>query len=479
MLHRFPGLLFFQQVMMSKSHRRIHPKVVGAALAAALGAALSAVVQGQIAVRNQGFVPFSDEPINYRAEPNDPVALLQHRLDRGDTHLTWEPRNSYLESVLDQLQISRTSQMLVFSKTSFQYKKISPATPRALYFNDDVYVGKVHDGKAIEVISFDPRHGAIFYLLDEQQVERPVFQRAELDCTVCHVVPATRNVPGVLVRSIYPTATGTQASRTPGFIIGHESPLAERFGGWYVTGNTGTERHLGNAVVRDPENPLAIDRDAGANLTSLAGRFDASLYLTPHSDVVAQLVHAHQTQAHNLLTLTNFQTRIALYEQAARNKAAGRPENEISPDTRRRIEEPAEQLVRYLLFADEAPLSSPVRGTSGFTEEFASRGPRDAKGRSLREFDLRTRLFRYPLSYLVYTDAFDALPEPAKTYVYQRLFDVLTGDANSDEFWRLDQADRRAIFEILVATKPDLPAAWRAQAQRAPRSPRPSSTSGR
>ncbi|MGC4080606.1 MAG: hypothetical protein QM736_00435 [Vicinamibacterales bacterium] len=370
---------------------------------------------GQIAVRNQGFVPFSDEPINYRADPDDPVARLQKRLDDGKVALAWEPRNGYLESVLSQLQIDSTSQMLVFSKTSFQYKKISPSTPRALYFNDDVYVGKVHGGKALELISFDAKQGAIFYLLDEEAQAKPRFQRAELDCTVCHVAPTTRNVPGVLVRSIYPMPTGTQALRTPAFLTGHDSPLSERFGGWYVTGSVGRQRHLGNVVVTDTANPLAVDREAGANIASLEGRIDTAPYLTPYSDVVAQLVHAHQTQAHNLMTLTNYQTRIALYEQAARNRAEGRPESEISPETRRRIEAPAEELVRYLLFAGESELTDAVKGSSGFAEAFAARGPRDRKGRSLRDFDLQTRLFRYPLSYLVYTDAFDALPDPARS----------------------------------------------------------------
>lgn len=449
--------------------------VLGTLAAAAAVGLFAPPLSGQIAVRNQGFVPFSDEPINYRSDPDDPVARLQRKLDQGKTTLGWEPRNGYLQSVLDALQISRSSQMLVFSKTSFQYKKISPATPRALYFNDDVYVGKVHDGKALEVISFDARQGAIFYLLDEHQVEKPSFQRAELDCTVCHVAPATRNVPGVLVRSIYPMPTGTQAARTPAYIIGHESPLAERFGGWYVTGTVGAQTHLGNMTVSGPEEPAAGERAAGSNITSLDDRFDTSAYLTPHSDIVAQLVHAHQTQAHNLMTLTNYQTRIALFEQAQANRAAGRPEQEISPQTRKRIEMAAEQLVRYLLFADEASLGDRVRGTAGFSEEFQARGPRDRQGRSLRDFDLTTRLFKYPLSYLVYTDAFDALPDLAKQYVYQRLFDVLTSDGTTDEFWQLNASTRRAIFEILLDTKASLPPAWKTHAHR----PAPATTSSR
>ena len=152
---------------------------------------------GQIAVRNQGYVPYSDAPINYRSEDlSDPVAILQQELNQGKQKLKYEPKFGYLKSVLKLLKVPVDSQTLVFSKTSFQYKKISPEHPRALYFNDDVYVGKVHDGKAIEIVSFDPMQGAIFYLLDEHKVDKPVFQRAELDCTQCHIAAGTRNVPG-------------------------------------------------------------------------------------------------------------------------------------------------------------------------------------------------------------------------------------------------------------------------------------------
>jgi hypothetical protein len=428
--------------------------------AASFGVALlTAGVHGQIAVRNPGFVPFSDEPIFYRGEVHDPGAELQRRLDRGETTLRYEPRNGYLESVLDHLGISATSQTLVFSKTSFQYRKISPATPRALYFNDDVYVGKIREGKAIELVSFDPRQGAIFYLLDEHQTETPKFERAELDCTVCHVSPATRNVPGVLIRSIYPTATGTVARFTPSYITGNASPLAERFGGWYVTGRSGAQRHLGNVTV-DRKDPLHLDRDAGANVTDLSGRFDVSGYLTPYSDIVAQLLQAHQTQAHNLITLTNYETRLALYE-ARQEKGSKESVGGLSRAARARIERPAEALVRYLLFADEAPLAGEVTGTSGFTEEFSTRGPRDSRGRSLREFDLHTRLFKYPLSYLIYTDAFDAMPAPAKGYVYRRLHAILTAEEGTDEFWNLSGRQRQAILEILLETKKGLPDDWK------------------
>lgn len=436
--------------------RSMSARLVRAIPAAAIAAAVltaTPLVHGQLAVRNQGYVPFSEPPIDYRGEPDDPVARLQHQLTAGRTRLAWSEGHGYLPSVLAALHIDVASQMLVFSKTSFQYRRISPATPRAIYFNDDVYVGKVQGGGPLEIISFDARRGAIFYLLDDQPSPAPAFKRAELDCTVCHVAPTTRHVPGVLVRSVYALASGAQAGRAPSFLIGHDSPFAERFGGWYVTGTAGALRHLGNVTVSDRDDPTAVDVERDANLTSLVGRFDLTPYLTPHSDLVAQIVHAHQTQAHNLLTRASFLSRIALHAPDATGTAAA--------EAGARIDGYVDELLRYLLFENEAPLSGRVTGTSGFAAAFQARGPRDRRGRSLRDFDLETRIFRYRLSYLVYTDAFDALPQVVLDRLYPRLFTVLTGPPDTDDFWWLGREERRAIFDILLDTKQDLPPSWR------------------
>ena len=329
-----------------------------------------------------------------------------------------------------------------------------------------MYVGSVHEGKAIEIVSFDPMQGAIFYLLDENKVEKPVFQRAELDCTQCHIAAGTRGVPGVLLRSIYPTEAGTQAIGSKSYITDQESPLNERWGGWYVTGKFNGISHIGNSVAEDKQPAQQTGTAAGSNLVALSKTFDPSGYLIPDSDVVAHLVLAHQTQMHNLITLTNYKTRIALYSQAAQNKTAGLPEDVPLDDaTRKQFERPAEQLLRYLLFVNEAPLpgsaSERIQGSSSFEKEFVARGVRDSRGRSLRDFDLRTRTFRYPCSYLIYTESFDALPEPAKGYVYHRLFQVLTGEDLSPDFAKLTRDNRKAILEILLATKSGLPEEWR------------------
>jgi hypothetical protein len=437
-----------------------------AAMLVLVGGFFALTAQAQIAVRNQGYMPFADEPINYRAEDvNDPVARLEKQVESGAATLTWEGDSGYLKSVLKLLQVPVESQTLVFSKTSFQYPKISAAHPRALYYNDDVYVGKVHDGKAIEIVSFDARQGAIFYLLDEHHAGKPAFQRAELDCTQCHIAAGTRGIPGVLLRSVYASPSGTLVPGAPTYITDQNSPVAERWGGWYVGGKPqDAALSMANAAVAESATAVTPGQgDPSAHKLALLGQgsYPAADYLIPGSDAVALLVLAHQTQMHNLITLTNYKTRIALYnlkKQTTEAQAGALPDI-----TRRLFERPAEQLLRYLLFADEATLSGldpQSLVASPFAKEFAARGPRDSQGRSLRDFDLKQRIFRYPCSYLIYSDAFDAIPEPARSYVYHRLLQILTGQDQSDDFARLSAPDRRAVLEIVLETKPGLPTEW-------------------
>ncbi len=454
---------------------------------------LPLAARAQIAVQNQGYIPFSDAPIHYRSNDlSDPVAKLQRRLDDGKASLVYDPRFGYLPSLLKLLGVPADSQTLVFSKTSFQYPKISPEYPRALYFNDDVYVGKVHDGKALEVVSFDPMQGAIFYLLDEHKVAHPVLQRAELDCTQCHIAAGTRGIPGVLLRSVYTTRTGTLVPGTRSFITDQNSPFSARWGGWYVTGYQGNAPHMGDAAVDSVQTAGSADTAAASpgqqtqgspsqaaaapTLQPLGHPYDPSAYVVPGSDVVALLVLAHQTQMHNLITLTNYETRLALYSYA-HTQDAGAPKSDagvakdapLPESVRQRFERPAEQLLRYMLFTNETALpdsgQEPIARSSAFAQEFQARGIRDPEGRSLRDFDLKTRIFRYPCSYLIYSDAFDAIPEPAKGYLYHRLLEILTGQDQSPDFARLSGEDRRAILEILLATKPGLPQEWREYAE--------------
>jgi hypothetical protein len=147
-------------------------------------------------------------------------------------------------------------------------------------------------------------------------------------------------------------------------------------------------------------------------------------------------------------------------DSRAINQALGKSgggKDALSDSAKRRIATAGEKLVRYLLFCDEDLITDRIHGTSTFTADFAKEGPRDKKGRSLREFDLRRRMFKYPLSYLIYTPSFDELPAPARDYVYHRLWDVLSGKDTSPPFRGIATDQRQAIIEILRDTKPGLP----------------------
>jgi hypothetical protein len=405
-------------------------------------------------------LPFESEPINYLTAPvDDPVARLQTRLDRGEVALKYG-KQGYLADVLRGLGISPSSQMLVFSKTSFQRSKISRRTPRAVYFSDDTYVGFCQQGEVIELSTTDPRQGAIFYTLHQEDVEKPAFQRQTHDCLQCHASSKTQDVPGHLVRSVFPDAVGMPVFNAGTFTTSHESPLKERWGGWFVTGRHGRQAHMGNVTVTNRQRPELLETAAGANVTDLSELVDTAPYLTPHSDIVALMVLEHQVKLQNLITATNYHARMALHYEEAMNKALGRPADYLSESTRSRFRTPAEKVLRYLLFIDEAPLEEPISGTSGFAQEFAARGPRDRQGRSLRDFDLQRRLFRYPCNYEIYSASVAGLPDVARDYLFRRLYDILSGNDQTDDFARLTAADRKAILEILIETMPALPEYW-------------------
>jgi hypothetical protein len=241
-----------------------------------------------------------------------------------------------------------------------------------------------------------------------------------------------------------------------GHRVDHTTPLKDRWGGWYVTGRHGGQSHLGNLIVRDRDARQPFDNAAGMNLVDLSGRLNVANYPSPHSDLVALMVFEHQTLVHNLLTKANFETRRALHYEAELNRALGDPLDQRLESTSRRIEHAGDALVEGLLFANEARLTEPISGTSAFAERFADQGPHDGKGRSLRDLDLETRLFKYPCSYLIYSPAFDRLPDPMKAYVADRLRKVLAGQDASGNFAHLSAGDRAAILEILGETTPEL-----------------------
>ncbi len=404
---------------------------------------------------------FDEPPISYSSStPDNCISVLQSKIDSGEVVLKHHEQFGYLPEVLKQLGVPIESQMFVFSKTSLQLRRISPTTPRAVYFNDDVYIGFCQDGDVLEVSASDPKLGTVFYSMRQEQQDRPQFRRHTDACMVCHSSSRTEGVPGHLVRSLFVDTDGTPILSSGSRVVDHTTPFKHRWGGWYVTGTHGSQQHLGNLTIDGRDVPEPVDNSAGQNVTALADRFDVREYLSPHSDIVALMVLEHQALTHNRLTRASFATRQALAQQRMLNKMLDRPADSPIDSTTRRIQKAGDALVEALLLVDEAALTEPVAGTSGFSNVFQQTAPRDSKGRSLRDFNLQTRLFQYPCSYLIYSDGFDALPRQVKDYVWQQLWDVLSGQDKSPQFSHLKPADRQAIVEILGETKDGLPKFW-------------------
>jgi hypothetical protein len=296
----------------------------------------------------------------------------------------------------------------------------------------------------LERSAVDPGSGGAFYTLSQKETSEPRLEKQGMTCLLCHNSSSTGGVPGFLVRSIYPDRHGSAIDSVGKDIVTDQTPIKDRWGGWYMTG-----KHSEPASVGNWKSPLLANEVGNVRVylsrlklddedpqPDLATRFNTKAYLTPHSDIVALMVLTHQANLHNLIAVANQKARKAGYDGS-----------DMAP-----VVEP---LVRAMLFVREAPLTGPMSGDTGFTAEFASAGPRDRQGRSLRDFDLKTRLFKYPLSYLIYSDGFSALPAAAKISIYRRLREILSGEDQSQTFAHLSGEDRDAILSILKETKPD------------------------
>lgn len=401
---------------------------------------------------------FEREPIKYsESTPENHVTRLQEKLDRGAVKLEYRDERGYLDSLLEVLDVSPKSQALVYSKTSLQIARIRPRTPRALYFNDDLYIGYCQLGDVMEISVADPQLGTVFYTLEQRESEQPKFVRQTDNCLICHASSRTDNIPGHLIRSLFVDAGGQPKFSAGSFMVDQTTEWEKRWGGWYVTGTHGEMPHLGNLIIKSRDVPRPVDNSAGQNVTDLKDLFRTDHYLTPHSDLVALTVLAHQVKGHNLIARANFTTRDALHYQKTLNEELGEKPGHRWESTTRRIKSATEDLLEYLLFAEEVPLSSPIQGTSGFAEEFSESGPFDDRGRSLHQLDLQSRLLKYPCSYLIYTDSFAQLPEEVLTRLGARMQEVLSGKDESETWNHLSLEDRQAVLQILLGTRDHLP----------------------
>jgi len=374
------------------------------------------------------------------SQPRDRVTQLKEALESGKLPLDRTSEKAYLASLLRELNIPASSQLWVFSTTSLQLRYISPSNPRAIYFNEDVYLGYIPGGR-IELISMDPDLGAILYIFDIPRGEAPVRLERSDRCMNCHASEETGHVPGLILKSVTPTPSGGSLNAYRVGQTGHHIPLSDRFGGWHLTGKHGLTKPWADLIGRIVEGKLVrIPNPAGE-------RFNPSKYLVETSDVLSHLLLEHQAGFANRVAEAAYRARTILFLGADR----------LTPDQEREFDAQARILVRYALFADEAPLpEGGIEGSPAFARDFLAQRKPDRVGRSLRDLDLKKRLFKHRCSYMIYQPPFQSLPAPLKNRISRRLASALDEHRPDPEFDYLPREEKRAIRTILAETAPGL-----------------------
>jgi hypothetical protein len=391
-----------------------------------------------------GHKAFEKAPHDYwTRDLKDPFTQLKGKLELGDLALDRSGELPFLKSLLNALDISPASQMLVFSTTSLQLRFITPGNPRALYFNEDVYLGYIPGGR-LEIVSVDPKLGGIYYIFDIPKGDAPMQIERSNRCMNCHAAPEVGRVPGLLVQSVIPGRRGGSLESFRSEETGHGIPFSDRYGGWYVTGDDGIKDHWGNTIgeyvngeiQRRPIKPGAL--------------FSYDRYLAKNSDILAQMIHEHQ------VGFVNRAVRAAYTARKIRHEANG----QLGAKEAKALDVEAEKLTRYLLFADEAALPAPVRGVDAFKQAFRKNRKVSAEGISLKDLNLKTRLFEHRCSYMIYSQSFQGLPGVLKQRVYRSLGVALNPAAPKKEYAYLPDSEKRVIRAILKATLLDLPSGF-------------------
>ncbi len=429
----------------------------------------SALLTSMIAVAapqaSQAIDDFEFPPISYSdTKPNDRITQLQTDTQSGKLKFTQKTEKDFVGALLKELNIPASSQALVFSKTSLQTSAINPGQPRAIYFNEEVYFGWTRN-RDLELMAAEPKLGVTFYLIHrDPKSSKLSYEQHTDECFSCHASGRTGGRPGMVVRSVLADAKGFPIFSAGSYTTDQSSPIAQRWGGWYVTGHHGELRHMGNAIAIevDKGNGAEIDREAGANMDELDEFIDPTDYLVPDSDIVALMVLEHQVGMHNRLIEGNYVVRKAVYRDQEISRELGENRKGFSDTTKRIIDHQAERILNYLLFANEVKLTGGgLDSDSTFVEDFQHNAKVSKDGRSLKDFQLLSRIFKYRCSYMIYSSSFASLPKPLKNKVYRRLGDVLTGKDTSNEYAYLKESERKRILNILVETLPDAPASWK------------------
>lgn len=412
----------------------------------------------------QGIEEYEQAPINYSAaQPHDAAQRLEAKLASGKLKLPDDDKEA-VRMMLHELNVPIESQVLIYSKTSLQRGLISPTHPRAIYFNDNCYIGWVPGG-LMEVADIDPQLGPVFYAFDPRPTatqSAPRFNR-DNDCLRCHGGTFVRGIPGVFVRSINTDERGEPLLQFGSHVVDHTTPFAERWGGWYVTGKHGDSTHHGNVFAKANDGELVVDYTKGANITDLSHFFPTEQYLTNTSDLVALLVFEHQTAMQNAITRAGYNARRMLVYQKSLQKDMGEKvtEEPTFDSVKRVFDSAAKEVLDHLLFKDEAVLpEGGVSGMGAFAAAYEAGGVRTKDGKSLRDLRLDRYLFKYRCSHLIYSQQFLALPGQLKQMIYERLAKALDRENPDPRYDYLSRREREDITEILRETHPEIRVAW-------------------
>lgn len=387
---------------------------------------------------------FSPAHEYHTRELNDPFTRLIADFESGKRELDNQSSKAFIASMLDHLDVPASSQLLIFSRTSLQTRHISGSNPRAVYFNENVYIGYIPGGK-VEITSFDPDLGGIFYIMDIPKSDKlPVINRAGT-CMNCHSVAETRRVPGLSIRSVIPGPNWGALARFRNKQIGHQIPFGERFGGWHVTGDPGISDHKGNLIGRKEGGKIVTE------VIEPGTEFDWSSYLAGTSDILPHLILEHQAGFMHIALEASYRART--YRHIGKGK--------LKPENVEVLHGLAEELVRYLLFADEAKFpAGGIRVDPRYREDFLADRKEASNGISLKDLDLETRLFKHRCSYLIYGDVFQATPDLFRQHVYQVLGEAISIENPDPDFSYLAVDEKKAIRGILRETVSDLPDGW-------------------
>ncbi|MBT6042550.1 MAG: hypothetical protein HOH14_03550 [Gammaproteobacteria bacterium] len=374
----------------------------------------------------------------------DRVTRLIAEIEEGKIALEFDAQGrGYLDSFLAALEIDPSSQSLVFSKTALKTRFVTAVTPRALYFNDDTYIAFIQNSRSLEIATMDPNLGPVFMVLAQDPEEISV-ERELNRCLRCHDSYSMTGggVPRFLLSSVLADPDGEIVTHEISIMTDTSTRLDRRWGGFYVTGSHGSQEIMGNFVIDDLDKLRNLNLAVNGNKADLSEYLDTSPYISGGSDIVALMVMEHQVEVQNRISRVNFESRTRIHQQGV--------------ITELEVEALIQPLLESLFMLNEVSLTDEVAGTSGFAEYFQSLGPEDKMGRSLREFDLQTRIFKYPLSYLIYSEAIDALPNAVKNVLYRRIRQILAGATQVEIFTSLEEDDRSAIAAILQDTKPEI-----------------------